>query len=103
MAESKKAESEAQAAYEELVSDSNASIKSLSKTDAKVEAHKDLTQKTLDLKATERELSSLDKTNSDLHEECDFLTKNFDVRQQARAQEVESLQQAKTILAGAQA
>jgi len=108
MADSKKGESEAQAAYEEMVSDSNGTIKALtktilSKTDAKVEAHKDLTQKTLDLKATNRELTGLSKTDTDLHEDCDYLLKNFDVRQQARSQEVEALKQTKSILSGASA
>merc|ERR1719217_930350 len=84
MADSKKAEQEAQAAYEELVSDSNDTIKTLtktvlSKTGAKVEAHKDLTQKNLDLKATNKELTGLGKTNDDLHEDCDYLLKNFNV------------------------
>jgi len=108
MAESKKAENEAQAAYEEMVSDSNGTIKSLtkqvlSKTDAKVEAHKDFTQKTLDLKATQRELTGLGKTDKDLHEDCDFLLKNFDTRQTARTDEVAALKQAKSILSGASA
>jgi len=108
MAESKKAESDAQAAYEEMVSDSNGSIKALtksvlSKTDAKVEAHKDLTQKVLDLKATDRELTGLSNTDKDLHDDCDYLLKNFTVRQEARAQEVEALKQAKSILSGASA
>jgi len=108
MADSKKAEQEAQAAYEEMVSDSNGTIKTLtktvlSKTDAKVEAHKDLTQKNLDLKATNRELTGLGKTNDDLHEDCDYLLKNFNVRQEARAEEVAALKQAKSILSGASA
>jgi len=108
MAESKKSEQESQAAYEEMVSDSNGTIKTLtktvlSKTDAKVEAHKDLTQKTLDLKATNRELDGLGKTDTDLHADCDYLLKNFNVRQEARSQEVAALKQAKSILSGASA
>lgn len=108
MAESKSSEGEAQAAYEEMVSDSNGTIKALtksvlSKTDAKVEAHKDLTQKVLDLKATERELTGLSNTDKDLHADCDYLLKSFTVRQEARAQEVEALKQAKSILSGASA
>lgn len=108
MAESKKNESEAQAAYEELVEDSNDTVKALtksvlSKTDAKVEAHKDLTQKNQDLKATTKDLGRLSKTDVDLHNECDYVLKNFNVRQQARDEEMESLRQAKLILNGAQA
>jgi len=108
MAESKTNEAEAQAAYESLVEDSNDTIKSLSKevvskTDAKVEAKKDLTQKSQDSKATAKELERLGKTDADLHEECDYVLKNFNVRQKARAEEMESLKQAKLILSGAQA
>jgi hypothetical protein len=106
MAESKKTEANAQAAYEEMVADSNAMIKSLSKsvlskTEAKVEAQKDLSQKEMDLKATTKELERLSKTDVDLHNECDFLLNNFMLRQQSRDEEAESLKQAKAILSGA--
>jgi len=43
----------------------------------------------------------LGKTNADLHGECDYVMKNFMIRQKARADEVEALQQAKSILNGA--
>jgi len=107
-AESKKSESAAQKAYEELVADSNGTIKSLtkqvvSKTDAKVEAGRDLTQKNLDLKATTKDIGRLGKTDEDLHEDCDYVMKNFMVRQQARGEEVEALKQAIMILNGASA
>jgi len=106
MGESKKAESEAQAAYEELVADTNDSTKSLTKTvltktDVKVEAKKDLMQKNLDLKETGKELERLAATDGDLHKDCDYVLKNFGVRQQARSEEIESLKQAKSILSGA--
>jgi len=39
--------------------------------------------------------------NADLHKSCDFVLKNFDIRQAARDQEVEALRQAKAILSGA--
>merc|ERR1719197_2041104 len=75
MQESRKAESEAQADYEEMVADTNGTVKTLgkqvlSKTDAKVEA--------------EKELERLTKTDQDLHNECDYLMKNFMLRQDAR-------------------
>merc|ERR1719463_373813 len=38
---------------------------------------------------------------ADLHKSCDFVLKNFDIRQAARDQEVEALRQAKAILSGA--
>jgi hypothetical protein len=105
-AESKKSESEAQAAYEALVADTNASIEGLtkaitSKTKAKAQAKKDLSLTQSDLADAVTELENLGKTNADLHGECDYVMKNFNIRQQARAEEIEALQQAKQILNGA--
>jgi len=37
----------------------------------------------------------------DLHVQCDFLLQNYDLRQEARTNEVESLKNAKAILSGA--
>jgi len=105
-AESKKAESEAQAAYEALVADTNESIKDLmaavtSKSKAKAKAKKDLSLTKDDLADTVKELEELGKTNADLHAECDYVIKNFMIRQKGRAEEIEALQQAKQILNGA--
>jgi len=105
-AESKKTEAEAQAAYEALVADTNESIKDLaaaimSKTEAKAQAKKDLLMTHEDLAGAVSELEGLAKYNVDLHAECDYVMKNFMLRQKARAAEVESLQQAMTILNGA--
>jgi len=47
------------------------------------------------------ELENLGKYNGDLHGECDYVMKNFGIRQSARAQEMEALAQAKQILNGA--
>jgi len=106
MANSKTAESTAQSAYEALIADSNASIEALqkevvSKTKAKVEAEKDLRQTKSDLGDAMKELEGLAKYNAELHTECDYVLKNFDLRQSGRAQEIEALQQAKQILNGA--
>jgi hypothetical protein len=38
---------------------------------------------------------------SALHADCDYIIKNFDIRQENRAQEMEALKQATTILSGA--
>merc|ERR1719498_215366 len=105
-AESKKSESEAQAAYEALIADTNDSILDLtkaiaSKTQAKAKAKKDLSSTNGDRADAITELENLGKYNADLHGECDYLIKNFNIRQKARAQEVEALQQAKQILSGA--
>ena len=40
-----------------------------------------------------RDLEDLGKTNADLHNECDYVLKNFMIRQNARAEEIEALQQ----------
>merc|ERR1719231_1352172 len=105
-AKSKKSESEAQAGYEALIADTNESIAGLtkeitSKTKAKAQAKKDLSSTQGDLADTVTELENLGKYNGDLHGECDYVMKNFDIRQNARAEEIEALQQAKQILNGA--
>jgi chromosome segregation ATPase len=105
-AESKKSESEAQAAYEALIADTNASVMGLtkeitSKTKAKAAAKKELASTNGDLSDAITELENLAKYDADLHSECDYLTNNFIRRQQARAEEIEALQQAKQILSGA--
>lgn len=46
------------------------------------------------------ELDQLANEKSDFHKSCDFTIKNFDIRQQARDEEVDALRQAKAILSG---
>merc|ERR1711972_1153333 len=106
MADSRKSEGEAQAAYEQSVADTNGSVQALSKdildkNKAKGKATKSLLQAQADLTDTEKELEGLSKYDVDLHAECDYLLKNFEVRQTGRGQEIEALQQAKQILSGA--
>merc|ERR1719313_2837123 len=105
-ADATKEEGEAQAAYEAFIADTNAGVEALqkevgtkTKTLAKVEKHKLQVQG--DIKDTTKELESLSKLTGDLHKDCDYIVKNFDVRQDARAKETEALQQAKQILSGA--
>merc|ERR1740139_1182089 len=106
--DAKKSESEAQTAYEQSVANTNASVEALqnevvSKTKAKGQASKDKLQTSSDITDTDKELEGLSATNADLHGECDYVMKNFEVRQDARSQEIEALQQAKQILSGASA
>merc|ERR1719482_2201713 len=54
-----------------------------------------------DLKATMSSLEQLASYAADVHQSCDFVLKNFEVRQAARDQEVEALRQAKAVLSGA--
>merc|ERR1719271_1453173 len=104
--DSRKGEQEEQAQYEALVEDTNDSVKALqkqivTKTAEKAEASQEKIEADGELKDTEAEIEGLGKYNADLHGECDYILKNFDVRQQARQQEIEALQQAKSILSGA--
>lgn len=105
-ATSKKDEGAAQAAYENYVADTNASVAALmkeiaTKTKNKAQAQKDKLLVEGDLVDRVEELEDLSKYNIQLHAECDYLMKNFPVRQEARSQEIEALQQAKQILSGA--
>jgi len=47
------------------------------------------------------ELEQLSNYKAELHQSCDFVVKNFEIRQTARDEEVEALRQAKAILSGA--
>merc|ERR1719203_2162825 len=105
-AETTSAEYKAQADYERFVKDSNNLIKSLqeavtSKAKATVAAKADAAEANADLESTEDELESLAAYEADLHNQCDFVLKNFDIRQKARLQEMEAIQAAKSILSGA--
>ena len=96
----------AQAEYEKFVSESNTLIKSLGeavveKTKASSTAKEDSAEAKGDLESTDGELEGLTQVNADLHGECDFVLKNFDIRQKARLQEIEAIQAAKGILSGA--
>jgi hypothetical protein len=106
-AESKKAEAESQAAYETFVADTNASVKELqeavtTKTEEKAKAEKEKVETEEALQMTMTDLEDLAKYKAGLHEECDYLLKNFGIRQEGRQAEIEALQQAKQILSGAQ-
>eukprot|EP00443_Scrippsiella_acuminata_P063218 CAMPEP_0115419842 /NCGR_PEP_ID=MMETSP0271-20121206/25408_1 /TAXON_ID=71861 /ORGANISM="Scrippsiella trochoidea, Strain CCMP3099" /LENGTH=781 /DNA_ID=CAMNT_0002844393 /DNA_START=47 /DNA_END=2392 /DNA_ORIENTATION=+ len=104
-AETTATESKAQADYEAFVGKSNALIKSLqdavtAKSKAIAAAKSDKADANADLESTVGELESLAEYEADLHAECDFVFKNFDVRQKARKQEMEAIQSAKAILSG---
>jgi hypothetical protein len=103
VAESRKSEGEAQAAYEEIVASTNSGVAELqkevvTKTKQKAKATKEKQQTSEDIIDTVGELEDLSKMNADLHGECDYVLKNFMIRQKARAQEIEALQNAMQIL-----
>merc|ERR1719197_1175560 len=105
-AEAVKAETDAQKAYEEYVKDTNGSVEEKTrmitdKTSEEAEAEEDKTATTEGKETAMAEMQQLSNENADLHKACDFTLKNFDIRQEARDQEVEALRQAKAILSGA--
>lgn len=98
-------ELDAQEAYEDFMKSSNENIVKLSESitnlsAAKAKAEGELRLAKTDLKETVEELGSLHDTLMDLHKGCDYIMKNFDARQQARAAEVDALNEAKAILSG---
>merc|ERR1719456_1764133 len=100
------AEDEAQKAYEDFVKDTNASIEDKSKqivekSEQKAKAEDDKTKAEETRDNILLDLEQLSNEAADLHKACDYVLKNFDIRQTARDQEVEALKQAKNILSGA--
>jgi len=98
-------EASAQAEYEQFVKDSNGLIDELSnaiteKTKGKAEANMEKSQAEADKESAEGELADLASYKADLHDQCDFVLKNFDIRQKARKLEIEAIQKAKAILSG---
>merc|ERR1719387_1358453 len=92
-------------AYEQLVKDTNASVdekvKDITvKSEEKAVAEADKTAAQEDKADVELELEKLADEAADLHKACDFVLKNFDIRQTARMEEIEALKQAKAILSG---
>merc|ERR1719263_329958 len=105
-AETIRAEEDAQKAYEDYVKDTNASIEEknkdmVHKSEVKAKAEADLVQANADKDAVMLELEQLGNYKAELHSSCDFIVKNFEIRQQARDEEIEALKQAKAILSGA--
>merc|ERR1711970_833100 len=96
-AETIRSEEDAQKAYEDFVKDTNNSIET---------KNKDITNKAENeakeaKEAAMLELEQLSNYNAQLHQSCDFVMKNFEIRQTARDEEIEALKQAKAILSGA--
>merc|ERR1719473_2338706 len=99
-------EAQAQKDYETFVNDSNKTIKSLeeaitSKSEDKATAQSELENSKVEHQSAMNELEQLAAYLADLHQECDFIVKNFDIRQKARLSEIEAIQEAKAILSGA--
>jgi septal ring factor EnvC (AmiA/AmiB activator) len=98
-------EKNAQAEYEQMMTDSSekraADSKSLAEkegakadTEAALQAHKD------DKASAEKELTGTLKTIAALNSECNWLLQYFSARKEARASEIDSLGKAKAVLSG---
>jgi len=101
-----KAETDAQAAYVEFITNSNAAIKGdkdaiAMKTEQKTQTIADKETSEADRAASLKDAENLYKTKADLHQACDFLIENFDLRQKARTDEMEALEQSKQLFHGA--
>merc|ERR1719277_1704864 len=106
LTEAETSEKDAQSDYAQLMKDSAAKrstdVRVLTgKTAAKADAEADLQAHTDAKAAGGQELMAIGKYIASLHGECDWLLQYFDVRAQARADEVESLKRAKVVLSGA--
>merc|ERR1711975_3938 len=105
-AETIRSEEDAQKAYEEFVKNTNNSIDEKSKditnkSESKAKAEADRVEAKEDKEAVMLELEQLANYKAELHSSCDFVMKNFEIRQTARDEEIEALKQAKAILSGA--
>merc|ERR1711935_741190 len=101
-----RSEEDAQKAYEDFVKDTNGSIEAKSKdivnkSESKAKAEADLVEAKENREAVMLELEQLSNYKAELHQSCDFVVKNFEIRQTARDEEIEALRQAKAILSGA--
>jgi chromosome segregation ATPase len=106
MTEGKAEEKDAQADYEQAMTDAAdkraADSKSLSEQEgAKADAEAALQQHGADKTAATKELAATNQYIHSLHNECDWLLQYFDTRKEARASEVDSLGKAKAVLSGA--
>jgi len=101
-----RSEEDAQKAYEDFVKETNSSVETkgkdiVNKSSKKAKAESNLVEEKENKESVLLELEQLSNYNSELHGSCDFVLKNFDLRQTARGEEIEALKQAKAILSGA--
>jgi len=99
-------EKDNQEAYEKFVQETNASIDAMNeditnKSAAKSKAESDKVEREAELESVIEDINRLAAEDADLHSECDYTLKNFDIRQGTRDDEIESLKQAIAIFSGA--
>lgn len=102
------AESTAQEDYEAFTKGTTASVEAKTKDITDKDAEKGATEASLvearqSKEGLTAELENLAAAVAELQDECDYMLKNFDARQSARDDEMEALQQAKSMLSGAKA
>jgi len=99
-------EADAQKAYETFVKDTNASVEEktkaiIAKSEELGKAKEEKVKSEETLAKTMTDLEGLSQEAAALHGECDFVLKNFEIRQSSRMAEMEALKQVKAILSGA--
>merc|ERR1719162_872837 len=87
-----RSEEDAQKAYEDFVKETNASIEAKSKEmvnkkEENAKAESELTESNEAKENVLLELEQLSNYNAELHQSCDFIVKNFEIRQTARDEE----------------
>jgi DNA repair exonuclease SbcCD ATPase subunit len=105
-AEAIHSEEDATKAYAGFVKDTNGSVAAkgkdiVNKSQNKAKTEAALVEAKEDKAAVLLDLEQLRNGNAELHQSCDFVVKNFEIRQTARDEEVDALKQAKAILSGA--
>merc|ERR1719310_1022765 len=99
-------EKTAQKDYAELMADSQATRASdskaiVDKTAAKAETEGKMMQTKEARGGASQDFSLAAATIADLHSSCDFIMQNYDLRKEARSNEIDSLKNAKAVLSGA--
>lgn len=99
-------EAEAQKDYEELLAESEASRQKKSREVVAFQEEKAGTEERIqnamsDEKQATSEQTALKDKMAALHQSCDFMLENFDLRKKARNSEVEAMQQSLAVLSGA--
>merc|ERR1719161_2566196 len=106
MTEAETEEKDAQRDYEAMMDDAAKkradAVKSIAeKENAKADAEQSKMEAEGAKAAEDDELAATVEYEAQLHSECDWLIQNYDVRKEARAQEVDALKNAKATLEGA--
>merc|ERR1719169_21459 len=104
--ESIEAEQTQQTEYGKLVSDAAAEIAAdnnsiAEKTEERADAETEKNEVETSLEATNKAIEDLGKYATEVHSACDFVLKNYALRQTARGDEISALEDAKAILSGA--